>query len=851
MYCNNNKYSSVKLWKLTLCFCVVWAQNLSAQCDFMMQGWYWDYPVGWSSTLQTKVAGLGSAGFTYVWLPPLSRGSSGISSSGYDPKDLYDLGEYGQGPTRFGTRTNVNSIILALNSAGIKPVADLVYNHRDGGKPEVNAPVKNYITTYYNAAKEPFPSDRFRCILPIGAATNNGAGDYYIKISSKTNDARFNAKNYTFYAQTNRVGWQNLPNGSEAEPNGGGDCGQSSCTASLGRNFTAQVETGTACGTDEYKITLGVNDFFAAGDTLFIFMANGASGLSDYSDHRIYGLYSTARNADIVGEVKYQTYTDFTAMPSGQGAMNFENFKPNTSNATTQYLAGDWDGMYFFYDYDQFNADTETKLTDWTKWMWSNVGVRGLRMDAIKHFTPAYVRNMLQSMNAAGYNPGMVVGEWFDSNANILKSWVDNVYLGMNAATSSAIKVRIFDFALREALKNTCDNGSDARNIFTSGIVDGAGASGFNSVTFVQNHDFRDAFQPVFNDVQQAYAYILTNNKVGTPTVFYPDYFGIQPNANYPPGVNLEAQIKQLMQAHNLYICNSTGVDYLNKNGTGYSSNFISGSSDRSLIYQLTGNMGGRSVVVAINFSGNVLKVDHQINTSGAYGGATVGTRFTDILARSNYPFALVDGSNRIYMEVPPHSYSVWVQGTQAPLAAEIVKFEVKAVKDFVRINWVTSNERDMEKFEIERSSDGKTFEFLTAQKANASQGGNAAYQFDDKTAWVGSEIYYRLKSVGKDGAFEYAPIQTARIDKISATFTVSPNPTTDLVGVKFSSDEADEETNLAVSNELGEIVFSQKVSCKKGENSVSIDLQRYPAGVYLVRLDRSTFQVAEKIIKQ
>ena len=116
--------------------------------DFLMQGWYWDYPKdgcngysgnNWAVVLNNKVTELKNAGFTYLWLPPLSRASFGNCSNGYDPKDIYDLGEYGLGRTGFGTRTELDQLISSLNSNGIKPVADVVYNHRDGGAPENNS----------------------------------------------------------------------------------------------------------------------------------------------------------------------------------------------------------------------------------------------------------------------------------------------------------------------------------------------------------------------------------------------------------------------------------------------------------------------------------------------------------------------------------------------------------------------------------------------------------------------------------------------------------------------------------------------------------------------------------------
>ena len=97
--------------------------------------------------------------------------------------------------------------------------------------------------------------------------------------------------------------------------------------------------------------------------------------------------------------------------------------------------------------------------------------------------------NYLQTNNTI---PQLVVGEFFDYNPNVLNGWVNAVYSYMTQAAKDAIKVRVFDFALRSALKDACDVfQNDVRNIFNSGVVRGAGGSPFNVVTFVDNHDLR------------------------------------------------------------------------------------------------------------------------------------------------------------------------------------------------------------------------------------------------------------------------------------------------------------------------------------------------------------------------
>ncbi|HRI26479.1 MAG TPA: alpha-amylase family glycosyl hydrolase [Chitinophagales bacterium] len=661
---------------------ILFSARLTAQ-DFMMQGWYWDYPktasnptANWADTIKNKAAQLSNAGFTHMWLPPLSNSSSGNFSNGYNPRDLYDLGEY-SGPTGFGTRQGVDECIAALNANGIDAVADVVYNHRDGGLPEVNPAVEgwieNYTCTKKNSGDAPYPSDRFQCIIPLGGASLNGAGTYYFKIASASKHPDFYGSKYKIYMWTSVAGFQNQPPLIEQEPNGGSDCGQASNPTflQLGRDMEAFIDNvgscGGSCGVDEFGLTLAPGQFNPAGDTLRIVLTNVNSG---YTDHFIYSIWSVARNQDIQSEMRYLTYTNFNPMPSGRGGMDWSYFRPN-GNPTQ--LNGDLDFMWFFYDYDQTEQKLRDSLSVWTEWLWDDVGIRGLRLDAVKHFPPSYVGELMNRMHAAGRTPNMVVGEFFDGNPGLLNNWITQVYANMNPAAANAIKVRLFDFNLRQALKDACDAfGYDVRNVFNSGMVRAAGSSPFNVVTFANNHDYRDPGQPIQNSPMLAYAYILTNNQVGLPCVYYPDYYGTPiPNT---PTINMKPQIDKLMKVHKQSIFGATGIDYLSRFSTPYAQSFGGGFPNTTLVYQLGGTPSGKNVVVAINFAGgtDTLKLDQGVNTSGGAFTLSQGDTLMDVLKRSKFPYARVDFLNRIYIQLPPRDYSVWV-ACNIPLAPVVL----------------------------------------------------------------------------------------------------------------------------------------------------------------------------------
>lgn len=88
---------------------------------------------------------LSSLGITHVWLPPAYKSSQGVNEPGYAVYDLYDLGEFDQKGTvrtRYGTKKEYLACIKALHNNGIKVIADIVLNHRDGADEKEKVPVQ-------------------------------------------------------------------------------------------------------------------------------------------------------------------------------------------------------------------------------------------------------------------------------------------------------------------------------------------------------------------------------------------------------------------------------------------------------------------------------------------------------------------------------------------------------------------------------------------------------------------------------------------------------------------------------------------------------------------------------------
>jgi alpha-amylase len=127
----------------------------------MMQAFYWDVPAGgnWWNTVKEKVPAWSNAGINAIWLPPASKAQNGGYSMGYDPFDYFDFGQYNQMgsiETRFGSKTELQSLIGVAHENNLNVFADIVLNHNSGGASESNIFTNSNTYTDYTPASGMF-----------------------------------------------------------------------------------------------------------------------------------------------------------------------------------------------------------------------------------------------------------------------------------------------------------------------------------------------------------------------------------------------------------------------------------------------------------------------------------------------------------------------------------------------------------------------------------------------------------------------------------------------------------------------------------------------------------------------
>ena len=87
-------------------------------------------------------------------------------------------------------------------------------------------------------------------------------------------------------------------------------------------------------------------------------------------------------------------------------------------------------------------------------------------------------------------------------------------------------------------------------------------------------------------------------------------------------------------------------------------------------------------------------------------------------------------------------------------LPVKLTTFKATELEGQAYISWATTEEVGFDRFEVQRSLDGKSDSFATVGKVSAKgvNGKGSSYGFTDRDALKGQLLYYRLKMIDRDG---------------------------------------------------------------------------------------------------
>ncbi len=248
----------------------------------------------------------------------------------------------------------------------------------------------------------------------------------------------------------------------------------------------------------------------------------------------------------------------------------------------------------------------------------------------------------------------------------------------------------------------------------------------------------------------------------------------------------------------------------------------------------------GDFIQVDLPFTGNVgnegtqrwARTDAGINIANGLGP---GTYTLEVYWRIDGTFGFFFDSNG------GNNYKATYTVTRSTLPVSLIEFSVKTIQKQVFATWSTASERTNAHFDLERSTDARSFERIAQLDGRGTTNIRQNYSAVDESPRLGIN-YYRLRQTDTDGTFSYSPIRSAII-RTNGDIVLLGQPVDELLHI----DGLEEASQLDILTSQGRLLHRQKNSGSQAQ----VDVRNWPDGVYLLRvLDSLGVQVKRVVVQ-
>ncbi len=185
-------------------------------------------------------------------------------------------------------------------------------------------------------------------------------------------------------------------------------------------------------------------------------------------------------------------------------------------------------------------------------------------------------------------------------------------------------------------------------------------------------------------------------------------------------------------------------------------------------------------------------------------------------------------------------------------LPIELEAFTAVSDAEGVDLEWSTVSEQNNAGFEVERSTTGDRFERLAFVEGAGTSLQRREYSYRDEVRMPNVEkLYYRLKQVDFDGAFQYSPVvevaspQPTEFKLLGAY----PNPFNGRTVVSYELPDQ-QYVSLRVFDALGRQVKSLvDMTQSAGRYAVPFEATGLPSGMYIFRIEAGQYVDAGRIL--
>jgi len=190
------------------------------------------------------------------------------------------------------------------------------------------------------------------------------------------------------------------------------------------------------------------------------------------------------------------------------------------------------------------------------------------------------------------------------------------------------------------------------------------------------------------------------------------------------------------------------------------------------------------------------------------------------------------------------NSISLTLTIAEKTLPVSLLHFTAKAENNRTRLIWTTASEQNNKEFVIYRSGEDKQFVPIGRSAGAGNSAAGRVYAYHDENPLPGNN-YYRLAQVDHDGEETRLGEKTINFKISAPSLKLYPNPTHSQIIVMFNDKRF---TQMEIADLNGRVL--QHIRLKGTENSKTVSLSDYPAGVYIIRLLAENYSESLKAIK-
>ncbi len=190
------------------------------------------------------------------------------------------------------------------------------------------------------------------------------------------------------------------------------------------------------------------------------------------------------------------------------------------------------------------------------------------------------------------------------------------------------------------------------------------------------------------------------------------------------------------------------------------------------------------------------------------------------------------------------------VFGQFGPLAIDMITISAQQKNSGVQVNWTAKTEKDMDRYELERSFNGTVFTRINTTAAIGNSPTAVNYSWLDVSPQPGNN-FYRIKAIDRSGMIKYTDVVKVGFGKPVSSVTVTPNPVVGNVLTLKLNDVAKGNYSIVLYNNAGQQVYNTAVNHNGGSAVIPVSLNKsISQGIYRLVITGTDFNITEQIIK-